>query len=177
MIVNLLIIYLQFRHVPITLAVFAGIPVSFAGGMVVLAINGIEMNTAVWVGFIALFGIAVDDGVVIATYLDQVFTRRRLATVDDIRDATVEAGLRRIRPCLMTTFTTLIALLPVLLSTGRGADVAKSMAWPVFGGMSVELLTLFVVPVVYCGLKEAKKNLGWYDRHWQAGPAVADSKK
>lgn len=165
---NLFIIYLQFRHLPITLAVFAGIPVAFAGGMILLGINGIQMNTAIWVGFIALFGIAVDDGVVIATYLDQVFCRRRLATINDIRDATVEAGRRRIRPCLMTTFTTVIALIPVLMSTGRGADVAKAMAWPVFGGMLVELLTLFVVPVVFCGFKEMKMNLGLPDRHWKA---------
>ncbi|QDU36032.1 Cation efflux system protein CusA [Maioricimonas rarisocia] len=163
---NLFIIYLQFRHLPITLAVFAGIPVAFSGGMILLAINGIEMNTAVWVGFIALFGIAVDDGVVMATYLDQVFSRKRLASIDDIRSATVEAGMRRIRPCLMTTFTTVIALLPVLTSTGRGADVAKAMAWPVFGGMLIELLTLFVVPVVFCGYKELKMNLGLQDRHW-----------
>jgi Cu(I)/Ag(I) efflux system membrane protein CusA/SilA len=135
------------------------------------------MNTAVWVGFIALFGIAVDDGVVIATYLDQVFMRRALASVDDIRNATVEAGLRRVRPCLMTTFTTLIALIPVLASTGRGADVAKSMAWPVFGGMVVELLTLFVVPVVYCGFKELKMNLGLNDRHWRGIDELAETEK
>ena len=163
---NLFIIYLQFRHLPITLAVFAGIPVAFAGGMILLGINGIQMNTAVWVGFIALFGIAVDDGVVIATYLDQVFRRRQLATIDDIRNATVEAGLKRIRPCLMTTSTTIIALIPVLVSTGRGADVAKAMAWPVFGGMLIELLTLFVVPVVFCAFKELKMSLGLEDRHW-----------
>lgn len=165
---NLFIIYLQFRHLPVTLAVFSGIPVAFAGGMIMLAVNQIEMNTAVWVGFIALFGIAVDDGVVIATYLDQVFRRRRLATIEDIRSATVEAGLRRIRPCLMTTFTTVIALVPVLISTGRGADVARAMAWPVFGGMVVALLTLFVVPVVFCAFKEFKMNLGLQDRHWAA---------
>jgi Cu(I)/Ag(I) efflux system membrane protein CusA/SilA len=164
--VNLFIIYLQFRHLPITIAVFAGIPVAFAGGMIFLAFNAIEINTAVWVGFIALFGIAVDDGVVIATYLDQVFTRKRLTTIQDIRDATVEAGRKRIRPCLMTTFTTITALLPVVLSTGRGADVAKAMAWPVIGGMVLELLTLFVVPVVYAGFKELKMNLGMDDRHW-----------
>ena len=171
---NLFIIYLQFRHLPITLAVFTGIPVAFAGGMVLLALNGIEMNTAVWVGFIALFGIAVDDGVVMATYLDQVYSRRRLATIDDIRNATVEAGMRRIRPCLMTTFTTVIALIPVLSSSGRGADVAKAMAWPVFGGMVVALLTLFVVPVVFCGFKELKMNLGIYDRHWAASGVGED---
>ena len=173
---NLFIIYLQFRHLPVTLAVFSGIPVAFAGGMILLAINGIEMNTAVWIGFIALFGIAVDDGVVIATYLDQVFTRRRLATIADIRNATVTAGLKRIRPCLMTTFTTIIALLPVLLSTGRGADVARAMAWPVFGGMLVELLTLFVVPVVFCSFKEFKMNLGLRDHHW-AGTEPSESEQ
>ena len=90
--INLLLIYFQFRAVPLTLAVFAGIPVAFGGGMICLALAGTEMNTAVWVGFIALFGIAVDDGVVVATYLDQVFTRRRLRTVADIRAATVTAG-------------------------------------------------------------------------------------
>lgn len=165
-VVNLFIIYLQFRHIPITLTVFAGIPVAFAGGMIFLALNSIEINTAVWVGFIALFGIAVDDGVVMATYLDQVFTRKRLKTIEDIRNATVEAGMKRIRPCLMTTFTTIIALMPVILSTGRGSDVAKAMAWPVIGGMSVELLTLFVVPVLFSGFKEFKMNLGMDDRHW-----------
>lgn len=164
---NLFIIYLQFRQIPIALAVFAGIPVAFAGGMIFLAFNSIEINTAVWVGFIALFGIAVDDGVVMATYLDQVFTRKRLSTVQDIREAVVEAGLRRIRPCLMTTFTTIIALLPVVFSTGRGSDVAKAMAWPVIGGMTVELLTLFVVPVVFSAIKELKLNLGMDDPHWK----------
>ena len=164
--INLFIIYLQFRHLPITLTVFSGIPVAFAGGMITLAVVGVPMNTAVWIGFIALFGIAVDDGVVIATYLDQVFTRRRLQTIQDIRDATVTAGLRRIRPCLMTTFTTLAALMPVLLATGRGADVARAMALPVFGGMLVELVTLFVVPVIFCGYKEFKMRAGMHDRHW-----------
>ncbi|QDV19684.1 Cation efflux system protein CusA [Gimesia panareensis] len=163
---NLFIIYLQFRNLPIALTVFSGIPVAFAGGMIFLGWNQIEINTAVWVGFIALFGIAVDDGVVMATYLDQVFTRKRLKTSDDIRDAAVQAGLKRIRPCLMTTFTTIIALMPVILSTGRGSDVAKAMAWPVVGGMTVELITLFVVPVLFVAYKEFKMNLGLDDPHW-----------
>ncbi|MCC9602508.1 efflux RND transporter permease subunit [Stieleria sp. JC731] len=173
--INLFIIYLQFRHLPIAITVFAGIPVAFAGGMIFLALNAVEINTAVWIGFIALFGIAVDDGVVMATYLDQVFTRKRLASVSDIRKATIEAGCKRIRPCLMTTFTTIIALMPVIYSTGRGSDVAKAMAWPVIGGMAVELLTLFVVPVLFAGFKELEMNLGLDDRHWQAvDPERAD---
>jgi Cu(I)/Ag(I) efflux system membrane protein CusA/SilA len=156
--VNLFIIYLQFRSVPIAFTVFAGIPVAFAGGMILLSINAIEINTAVWIGFIALFGIAVDDGVVMATFLNQVFIRNQPSTVQEVRAATIEAGLRRIRPCLMTTVTTIAALLPIVLSTGRGADVAKAMALPVIGGMTVELLTLFVVPVIYSAIKEQQLN-------------------
>ena len=161
--INAFIIYLQFRRIPLTLVVFAGIPVAFAGGMIALAIGGVELNTAVWVGFIALFGIAIDDGVVIATFLDQTLKDHPLRSTKDIRDAVVSAGLKRIRPCLMTTFTTVIALLPVLYATGRGADVARAMAIPVFGGMVIELITLFVVPVLYCGFLEFKMNAGFRD--------------
>ena len=163
LLLNVFIIYLQFRRLPLTLIVFAGIPVAFGGGMIALAMADIQLNTAVWVGFIALFGIAIDDGVVIATYLDQQLGKSQLRTPTDIRNAVVRAGLMRIRPCLMTTFTTIIALLPVLVSTGRGADVARAMAIPVFGGMVVELITLFVVPVVYCGYLEMKMKGGLGD--------------
>ncbi len=158
--INLFIIYLQFRRLSVSLMVFAGIPVAFAGGMMLLAIQAIEINTAVWIGFIALFGIAVDDGVVMATYLSQVFAKRQPQSIQQIREATLEAGRRRIRPCLMTTFTTIIALMPVIYSTGRGSDVAKAMAWPVIGGMAVELLTLFVVPVLYSAWEEMRWHLG-----------------
>lgn len=74
-----------------------------------------------------------------------------MRTAQNIREVTVEAGRRRIRPCLMTAFTTFAALLPVMLATGRGADVARAMALPVFFGMFIELVSLFVVPVLYCG--------------------------
>jgi Cu(I)/Ag(I) efflux system membrane protein CusA/SilA len=166
--INLLIIYLQFRNLPIAMIVFTEIPTAFAGAMILLAVAGTEMNTAVWVGFIALFGIAVDDGVVIATYLDQIFKRRRLTSIQDIREATVQAGLKRVRPCLMTTATTLVALLPIMFATGRGADVARAMALPSFGGMTLGLLTLFVVPVLYSGYKELKMRAGLYDPDWEA---------
>jgi Cu(I)/Ag(I) efflux system membrane protein CusA/SilA len=81
-----------------------------------------------------------------------------MRTVQDIRNATVEAGRRRIRPCLMTAFTTFAALLPVMLATGRGSDVARAMALPVFFGMFIELVSLFVVPVLYCGYMEMTLN-------------------
>jgi Cu(I)/Ag(I) efflux system membrane protein CusA/SilA len=128
-------------------------------------VAGVKLNTAVWVGFIAIFGLVDDDGVVMATYLDQVFRRRRPDSVLRIRDAVVEAGLKRIRPCLMTSFTTFAALTPVLLASGRGADVAQAMALPVFGGMLFALITLFVVPVLFSGLMESRLRLGLTDAY------------
>jgi Cu(I)/Ag(I) efflux system membrane protein CusA/SilA len=173
---NLLLIYLQFRNLPLALIIFSQVPVAFAGGMIGVGIAEVEMNTAVWVGFIALFGISVDDGVVIATYMEQLFHRRKIDTVDDLREATVEAGKRRIRPCLMTAFTTFAALLPVMLSTGRGADVARAMALPVFSGMFFELVSLFVVPVFYCGYMEMKLRGGFDDVRWQANAPLSSGR-
>jgi Cu(I)/Ag(I) efflux system membrane protein CusA/SilA len=164
--INLFLIYLQFRSLPIALIIFAAIPVGFGGGMILLALVGVKMNTAIWVGFIAVFGLVVDDGVLMATYLDQVFRRRRLESIAQIRDAVVDAGLKRIRPALMTSFTTFAALTPVLLATGRGADVAKAMAVPVFGGMLFALVTLFVVPVLFSAMMESKMRLGLHDEYW-----------
>jgi Cu(I)/Ag(I) efflux system membrane protein CusA/SilA len=108
------------------------------------------------VGFLALFGIASDDGVIMATYLEQNFSRQKIETVADVRNAVIAAGQRRIRPCLMTAATTILALIPVLTSTGRGSDVMVPMAIPSFGGMLVVLISLFVVPVLYCWIKERK---------------------
>jgi Cu(I)/Ag(I) efflux system membrane protein CusA/SilA len=154
------------------LIIFSQIPIAIFGGMIGLGIFDVEMNTAIWIGLIALIGIAEDDGVVIATYMEQLFARRPLRTVQDIREATVEAGRRRIRPCLMTAFTTFAALLPVMMATGRGADVARAMALPVFFGMFVELVSLFIVPVLYCGYMEFKLRMGWEDPRWAANASL-----
>jgi Cu(I)/Ag(I) efflux system membrane protein CusA/SilA len=179
LLVNLLLLYLDFRNLPIAITVFSGIPVAFAGGMIAVAVMGVELNTAVWVGFIALFGIAVDDGVVMATYIQQVLQRQKIESVDQLRGAIYEAGLKRIRPCVMTTMTTLVALLPVMVSTGRGADVARAMALPVFGGMLVEPFSSFVVPTLYCAYMELKIHAGFQDQRLatsearRAGPQIA----
>ena len=164
--INLLLHYLHFRNLPISLVVFSGIPVAAAGGMIAVAVMGVDMNTAMWVGFIALFGLAADDGIVMATYMRETLSRSRIRSVQDIRDAVYEAGLKRIRPCTMTTITTLVALLPVLLSTGRGADVARAMALPVFGGMLIEPFTTFIVPTLYSAYIEFKMRLGLQDDYW-----------
>ena len=125
--------------------------------------DAMYLTVAVWVGFIALFGIAVDDGIVIGTYLDQVFSKSPIKRYEEIEDRVVHAGLRRIRPTLMTTFTTLAALAPVLLTTGRGSDVMTPMALPVFGGMVVAMITILIVPTCYCAIKQAKWKLGIAD--------------
>ncbi len=172
--INLLLIYMEFRNFSISLAVFSGIPVAFAGGMIAVATMGVELNTAVWVGFIALFGLAVDDGVVMATYIHQLLKKRKVQSVEDIRNTVYEAGLKRIRPCMMTTVTTLAALVPVLIATGRGADVARAMAIPVFGGMLAEPFTSFIVPTLYCGYLELKLRFGFRDELWDGTEAMPE---
>ena len=171
-----LILYFQFRSVTTSLMVFTGIAVAFSGGFIMIWLYGqdwflnfnflgenvrdlfqmhpINLSVAVWVGFIALFGIATDDGVVMATYLTQTFERNIPENKKEVRAAVVEAGEKRIRPCLMTTATTILALLPILTSTGRGSDIMIPMAIPSFGGMLIALITLFVVPVLYSWKKE-----------------------
>jgi Cu(I)/Ag(I) efflux system membrane protein CusA/SilA len=107
----------------------------------------INLSVAVWVGFIALFGIATNDGVIMGTYIHQTFEQRHPGTVHDVREAVIAAGLKRVRPAMMTTAVAVIALLPVLTSTGKGADIMVPMAIPTFGGMIIQVMTIFVVPM------------------------------
>ncbi len=165
-----LILYFQFKTVSMTLIVFSGIAVSWAGGFVMIWLYGqdwflnfsvfdvnlrdlfnlhaINLSVAVWVGFLALFGIAVDDGVVMATYIRQRFEADKPSTRDEIRASVIEAGHRRLRPCLMTSATTLLALLPVLTAKGRGADLLMPMTLPAIGGMTLAIVTWFTVPAL-----------------------------
>ncbi|MCF8228309.1 MAG: efflux RND transporter permease subunit, partial [Bacteroidales bacterium] len=171
-----LLLYFQFRDVRSTLLVFSGIIVAFSGGFILIWLYGqdwfmnfslfgqnfrdlfqmktVYLSVAVWVGFIALFGIATDDGVIMTTYLKQVFGKNKPRSVDEVRKSVIEAGSRRVRPCLMTTATTILALLPILTSTGKGSDVMVPMAIPIVGGMLIEIITLFVIPVIYSAWKE-----------------------
>jgi len=173
-----IILYFQFRSVTTSLMVFSGIAVAFAGGFIMIwlfrqgwflnvnffgenlrelfQIHPINLSVAVWVGFIALFGIATDDGVVVATYLKQTMENNKPIDKSGIRASIIEAGEKRIRPCLMTTATTILALLPILTSTGKGSDIMIPMAIPSFGGMLIALITLFIVPVLYSWKQELK---------------------
>ncbi|MEW5734263.1 MAG: efflux RND transporter permease subunit [Thermodesulfobacteriota bacterium] len=172
----LIILYLQFRQLSTTLMVFSGIFVAWSGGFILIWLYGrdwfldftvfgthmrtlfqvhpINLSVAVWVGFLALFGIASDDGVLMATYLDETRAQRSRDSQRAIRNAVVLGAQRRIRPALMTSATTILALIPVITSAGRGSDIMVPMALPSFGGMVIELLTVFVVPILYCAVEE-----------------------
>jgi len=147
-------LYMGFGKWWLALVVFFGILVSASGGFVMLLVYGANLSVAVWVGFIALFGVADDDSVVMLTYLEDVFKKTVPSSIEQIREMVLDAGLKRIRPCLMTTATTVIGLAPVFLHTGRGSDVMQPMAIPSVGGMAVQLITLFVAPCLYCSVKE-----------------------
>jgi len=173
-----LILYFQFKDLAPSLMVFTGIFVAFSGGFIMIWLYGqdwflnfslagmhmrdlfqlhtINLSVAVWVGFIALFGIATDDGVIMGTYLTQVFDKEKPKTVKEVRSSVVHAGSKRVRPAMMTAAVAVIALIPVLTATGKGADVVIPMAIPSFGGMLLQVMTMFVVPVLYSMWQEKK---------------------
>ncbi|MDD4921269.1 MAG: efflux RND transporter permease subunit [Bacteroidales bacterium] len=164
-----LLLFFQFKTITASFIHFSGVFVAFAGGFIMLWLYGqdwflnfsvaginlrdmfqmhpINLSVAVWVGFIALFGIATNDGVIMGTYIHQVFEQKHPGTVSEVREAVVAAGCRRVRPAMMTTAVAVIALLPVLTSTGKGADIMVPMAIPTFGGMIIQVMTIFVVPL------------------------------
>jgi Cu(I)/Ag(I) efflux system membrane protein CusA/SilA len=182
LIVIFLLLYFQFKTVIASSIHFSGVFVAFAGGFIMLWLYGqdwflnfsiadvnmrhlfqihpINLSVAVWVGFIALFGIATDDGVIMGTYIHQVFEKQKPNTIVGVREAVLVAGKKRVRPAMMTAAVTIIALLPVLTSTGKGADIMIPMAIPVFGGMVIQLMTMFVVPVLQAFWRESviKRN-------------------
>ncbi len=173
-----ILLYLQFHRVAVSAIIYSSVVVAVSGGFLLIWLYGqtwfldfsvfgtsmrdlfqvgtVNLSVAVWVGIIALIGIATDDGVVLSTYLKQRFEDAPPRTRDDIHARTLEAGMRRVRPCLMTTATTILALLPVITSRGRGSDIMMPIALPAVGGMAIELVTLFVVPVLFCALEESK---------------------
>jgi Cu(I)/Ag(I) efflux system membrane protein CusA/SilA len=173
-----MLIYMEFRDTATSMLIFSGVFAAWSGGFIliwlynqpwfmdfelfstsmrsVFQIQNINLSVAVWVGFLALFGIATDDGVVMGSYLTGSFKADPPKSVEHIRKSVVKAGNRRVRACLMTTATTILALLPVLTSTGRGSDIMIPMAIPSFGGMLVEVVTMLVVPVLFCWIQEIK---------------------
>lgn len=161
-----LLLYLNFRAIPEVLIVMLSLPFAVAGGIWYLWALGYNTSVAVWVGFIALAGVAAQTGVVMLIYLDEAFHRRslegRMRSGADVEAAVVEGALERLRPKVMTVAAIMGGLAPIMWSTGAGADVMKRIAAPMFGGMITStILTLVVIPAIY---------VVWRSRQVRRGP-------
>jgi Cu(I)/Ag(I) efflux system membrane protein CusA/SilA len=148
------ILYLNFRGVAQTLIVMLGLPFAAVGAIWLLYFAAFNTSIAVWVGMIALLGVAAETASVMVVYLDGAWKTGRdsgsIVDVPSLIHASVDAGSQRVRPLLMTVMTNIFGLLPVLIDQGVGSDVAKRIAAPMWGGLlSLTLLTLLVVPAVY----------------------------
>jgi Cu(I)/Ag(I) efflux system membrane protein CusA/SilA len=150
----LLLLYLNFRSLAKSLIVLLSVPFAAVGAVWYLHYLGYNLSVAVWVGIIALAGVAAETGVVMLVYLDEAYERRvregRMASAQDLREAILEGAVQRVRPKMMTVAAIMGGLLPIMWTTGTGADVMKRIAAPMIGGMvSSTVLTLLVIPVIY----------------------------
>ena len=145
--------------------VLMAVPFALTGGIYLLWLLGYNFSVAVWVGFIALFGTAVQTGVVMVIYLEEAVERKRqelggTLTRTALRDAVIEGALLRLRPKVMTVATVIAGLLPIMWSTRVGAEVMKPLATPVLGGMVSSLLhVLIVTPVIFFWIRERRLRL------------------
>lgn len=152
--VILLLLYLNFHSLAKSLIVLLSVPFAAIGAIWYLHYLSYNLSVAVWVGIIALAGVAAETGVVMLVYLDDAYERRvregRMATAQDLRDAIMEGAVQRVRPKMMTVAAIMGGLLPIMWTTGTGADVMKRIAAPMIGGMvSSTVLTLLVIPMLY----------------------------
>jgi len=148
------ILYFNFKGVAQSLLVMTGVPFAAVGAIWTLWLVKFNTSIAVWVGMIALLGVAAETASVMVVYLDEAWASGRangtLRTLRDLVDQSLEAASKRVRPMLMTVMTNVFGLLPILLDTGVGSDIAKRIAAPMWGGLvSLTLLTLFVIPALY----------------------------
>jgi Cu(I)/Ag(I) efflux system membrane protein CusA/SilA len=154
LIIIIVLLLVHFRNVTEVLIVLLSIPFALVGSVWLLWLLDYRLSTAVWVGIIALVGLAAQTGIVMIVYIDTAYERRRAAgkirDLDDIIWAHMEGTVMRVRPKLMTVGTMLVGLLPLLWATGSGADVMKRIAAPMVGGLITSaFLTLEIIPVVY----------------------------
>jgi Cu(I)/Ag(I) efflux system membrane protein CusA/SilA len=150
----LLLLYLNFGSLAKSLIVLLSVPFAAIGAIWYLDYLGYNLSVAVWVGIIALAGVAAETGVVMLVYLDEGYDRRvregRMTTAHDLREAILEGAVQRVRPKMMTVAAIMGGLLPIMWTTGTGADVMKRIAAPMIGGMvSSTVLTLLVIPILY----------------------------
>ncbi len=153
-----LLLYIKFKKFSAALILILTLPFAFVGGIWLQFILGFKFSTAVWVGYIALFGVAVEAGVVMMDFLVEYSRRGK-----DVVENAVNAALLRVRPIIMTTATTILALIPIMVSTGAGSEIMKPIATPTVGGMiTATILNLILVPVFYTWVlqRRLKKEQG-----------------
>jgi Cu(I)/Ag(I) efflux system membrane protein CusA/SilA len=148
------LLYLNFQSVAKSLIVLLSVPFSLVGSIWLLYFLGYNLSVAVWVGIIALAGVAAETGVVMIVYLDEVYERRlhegSMNSRDDLYEAIIEGAVQRVRPKMMTVMAIIAGLLPIMWSHGAGADMMKRIAAPMIGGMVTStILTLAVIPAIY----------------------------
>ncbi|MFN0118905.1 MAG: efflux RND transporter permease subunit, partial [Blastocatellia bacterium] len=160
LLVIFVLLYLTYHSLLEAAHVLLAVPFALTGGVYLVAALGYNFSVAVWVGFIALFGTAVQTGMVMVIYLEEAVARKRAElggqlTRAALREAVMEGALLRLRPKVMTVSTVVAGLLPVMWSTSAGAEVMKPLAAPVLGGMVSSLLhVLIVTPVIFFWLRE-----------------------
>jgi copper/silver efflux system protein len=192
-----MVLVLELRRTALALMVFTGIALAGAGGFIFIwlyaqpwfldaepfgvdlqslfQVGEVRVTVAVWVGFLALFAEATDNGVILATYLRHKFRGPAPESIQAVRARVVEAGERRVRPCVMITATTMLALLPVVTAPGKGADLMVPMALPTIGGIGLSLTTLLTVPVLFSAVEEwrlwrSSRRRRAKDRQTDGGP-------
>jgi len=175
MLIIFLFLYITYKDLGLVLLVMLTIPPGLVGGFVALWLSGSNFSVSVWVGFVTLFGIAVSAGVVKVVYLENAFRKRfglpiiegetqdehelkpLPITREGVHEAVVEGALMRLRPILMTTLTTIISLIPMLTTTGVGAEVQKPLAVVLVGGLVTSVIfTIVILPILFAALRERK---------------------
>ncbi len=154
LLIVVVLLYLQFKSFTEVLIVLLSVPFALVGSVWALWLLNYNLSTAVWVGVIALLGLAAQTGVIMIVYIVHAYERRkregRINTLEDIIEAHSEGTIKRVRPKLMTVATTLFGLVPLLWAQGSGADVMKRIAAPMVGGLVTSaFLTLEIIPVIY----------------------------
>jgi copper/silver efflux system protein len=154
-----ILLYMNFESITKTLIVILSVPFALVGSVLMLYLLDYSMSVAVWVGIIALAGVAAETGVIMLVYIDEAYERRkqagRMQTLKDLRDAVMEGAVKRVRPKIMTVSAIIAGLLPIMWSQGTGSEVMQRIAAPMIGGMvSSTLLTLIVIPVLYLLVKQ-----------------------
>ncbi len=148
------LLYTSFNSLKNSALILLNIPLALVGGIIALWISGLNLSVPASIGFIALLGIALENGMVMVTFLNQLISEGM-----DIDEASVKGALMRLRPVLMTAFTTALGLIPLLVSTGTGSEVQRPLATVVIGGLFTStILTLLVLPAIYKWFAEAKSE-------------------